>query len=263
MNLRVVTVALLAFAISDCRKVPVSKDSSAPATTESPSSTLTPERLAELEQGQRAADRAEARDRAELIRPALPDFKAASERTKLALTLVLEKRHIKKGEPLRYRLEIRNAGRDSYTFFESPHSFIKDGSLTDTYFKALLKTPNGKTEELEARSQGMAQVYEFKLPNDRFMSDQQKDEAIAEMNREAGSKRALMITIKPGEALVTRSIPPGSGFRPLDSDLRRLKPGGYSLRFVYERPKLYHSDDLGIPIVLEMKSNEVHFEVLP
>lgn len=224
---------------------------------------LTPERRAWMEELNRQDEIREKKDRAELVKEAQPGFRPQSDRAKLAMKLVVEKTRIKRGEPIRYRLEMQNVARDSFIFFDRPHSFVKDGSLSDTCFKAFLTDSKGRKNELESPPGGMGQVYEFKLPNDRYLTDEQKAEAIAEMNREADRNRELMVTLNPGETLLTRAEPAGSGFRPLDADLSMLKPGRYSLTFAYDCPKPEGVDDLpDVPIIRQMRSEPVSLEVL-
>jgi hypothetical protein len=265
-TLPIAVLLSVCWGLAACKKSSQSSSSpESPAVVVSTAGTsrLFPERRAQLEREREEDLAAERRDHAELVKPARPGFKPQSDTAKLAMRLVVERTRIKMGEPIRYRLEMQNVARDSVTFIDSPHSFVKDGSLSDTYFKAYLTDSRGRKQELESPIGGLAQVYEFKLPNERYLTEQQKTEAIAELNRQADRQRELMVTLMPGEVLVTRSDPPKSAFRPLDADLRHLKPGRYSLRFVYAREKLYGSDDVDLQIILEMRSNPVSLEITP
>jgi hypothetical protein len=77
---------------------------------------------------------------------------------------------------------------------------------------------------------------EFELPNSRFMTPQQQEEAVADLNESARRADELLIYLQPGETLVSRGDSGrGPGFRSLTVDLS-AHPGSYSLSISYSDP---------------------------
>lgn len=147
---------------------------------------------------------AEQRDRRELTLQARRDWKPESAGRKMTILLILDKSSIRRGESPRYRLEIRNVGREPLAFREAPPSFIKDGSLCGTEdFRILLKSKRG----------------EESLPCE------------PEISPPASS--GLDLTLKSGDYLLTRPDGPRDRFRALRAGRRFDSLGRYRLKVVY------------------------------
>ena len=179
-----------------------------------------------------------AHDSPEFILPAPKDFKPESASKKLSLRILLEKPAIRRGQPLRYRLELQNLGRKSILLSEHNSSFIKSGVFSwPSRFHCYVTPPDTKTRPVRTLLAGAADAVEIPVPNARFMTQGQAEETLNEMNERARQERELSVDIQPGETLVTQSEPKGSGFRDLKSDPGLLKsPGKYSIHCAYEDP---------------------------
>ncbi|MCR4295737.1 MAG: hypothetical protein NUW21_09405 [Elusimicrobia bacterium] len=176
---------------------------------------------------------AEQKDRRELLRQPREDWKPGSSARKLSIQLLAERDKIRKGEPLGYRLEMQNAGREPLPVKEDAPSFVKDGSLCGlSAFRLYATPPKGKERLLPCRSEDAAEVRPSTAPARRPPS-------------------GLDVTLLPGEYLLTRGSGPGKPFRPLETALAFEALGTYRLKVVYEKD--------GFKAV----SNTVRVEVVP
>ena len=145
----------------------------------------------------------QAKDRKELVLQSKGDWKPAAVAQKLNVMLILEKGGLVTGDKVRYRLEIKNSGRNPVAFLESAPSFIKDGSFCAPSDFAFFVTPPGGAEQ--------------PLP--------------CEPSAAAGS--GLDLTLASGEYLLTRPEGPASRFRELRTPFHFDALGTYRLKLVY------------------------------
>lgn len=184
-----------------------------------------------------ASARQEEKDRKELVQPPPPGWKPGTERRKLKLTLIPEKTIIRKGESLRYRLEIQNIGRENIGFYEPFSAFVKSGDLYGPHSYRFYATPPGGKEERMGRpilpSEGILPADEIKFPENMSVKD--KDAVFEKLKMEDRLERGLSLTLRPGETLFTRLDPKtGSRFRELWTDVQFENAGTYRVRVVYE-----------------------------
>lgn len=197
----------------------------------------------------------EAEDRKELVRPA-PDFWRPESRGRaLKLTLFLEKTTLRAGEPLRYRLEVQNIGEKEIFLHEDP-SFIKTGRLLGAKYLPLLTTPDGVESRLSPPLHlfGHAPL----KPAQEEYTAMTAAELTAALKREESrdwTKNKLILNLRPGEAIVTRSDAASGRFRELKTDAGFDRPGKYRLRFVFE--------ETAISAKIRAESPPVAFEVVP
>lgn len=157
---------------------------------------------------------AQEQDRKDLVRSPKRAWEPENAARKLNLLLLTDKARIRVGEAFRYRLEMRNAGREPLPFKETAPSFIKDGSLCgDTAFRFHATPPGGKERLLECRPKA-AGVQASTAPA-----------AIPESG--------LDLTLPPGEYLLTRGSGAAAGFRELRTSFVFDSPGVYRLKAVY------------------------------
>lgn len=150
------------------------------------------------------------KDRAELTLQSRRGWTPEDAPRKLTMLLVSEKTSIRKGEGFRYRLEIRNVGREPVAFEEPAPSFIKDGSLCGSRGYRFYATPPREAERL--------------LP--------------CEPETGAAADSGLDLTLRPGDYLLTRRDGPASPFRTLRTKFRFDTLGTYRVRAVYSAAKL-------------------------
>lgn len=97
-----------------------------------------------------AAKRLEAINQQTMVRPAPADFKPSEREREIRLSISLEKRTIRPGEPLRYHLELTNVGRSTITYLEGRPSIFKYGSLSNSDTIAFyVMEPDGQKLKLE------------------------------------------------------------------------------------------------------------------
>lgn len=144
------------------------------------------------------------RDRRELTLQARRDWTPEAAARKLSILLIVEKEKVRRGESVRYRLEVRNLGRESLLFREAAPSFIKDGSLCGGRAWRVLVASAGEERALPC------------------------EPAAA---RAAGSP--LELALKPGDYLLTRPTSAADRFRVLPAGRRFDEPGRYRLRVAY------------------------------
>lgn len=143
-------------------------------------------------------------DRKELVLQPRQEWKAGVAARKLTILLLLDKTSIRTGDAFRYRLEMRNVGREPLPFKETAPSFIKEGSLCGANgFKFYATPPGGRERILPCKP---------KAPK-------------------PGS--GLDLTLLPGEYLLTRSEGPESRFRRLETEFPFETVGTYRLKAVY------------------------------
>lgn len=141
---------------------------------------------------------------------------------KLSLQLISEKSSVVTGGKFRYRMEIRNVGRDQVVFNDPSPSFIKDGSLCGSSGFSFSVTSSAGAEQA--------------LPCDSTTP--------------TAPGSGLALALKPGEYLLTRPEGPGRRFRELRTAFHFEKPGTYRIKAVYSVPGL------------RAESNAVVFDVL-
>ncbi len=205
---------------------------------------------------ERLKDRAEheAEDRKELVRPA-PDFWRPESRGRaLKLTLFLEKKTLRAGESLRYRLEAQNIGEKEIFLHEDP-SFIKTGQIMDDEYRPFLTTPDG----LETRMSPPFALFSGGPQNPpevdfTGMTEVKAQAAVKRLESRDWTKNKLILHLRPGETIVTRSDP-GGRFRDLKTGTVFQRPGKYRLRFVF--------DEIAISAKVRAESPPVAFEVVP
>lgn len=149
--------------------------------------------------------------RKELVSRAPAEWEPGPADRKLLMTMSAESTTLRPGAKLRYRVALKNVGRQEYPVYEDP-SFLKDGSASlSSAFRVYIRFPGGTESQLPP--------------------------PILSFERPAASERtepsSLFVRLAPGETITSRAIPPGSGFRDLDTALRFDRPGRYALRVVF------------------------------
>ena len=155
------------------------------------------------------------KDRAELVLQSRRGWVSENAPRKLTLMLISEKSSVRKGEVSRYRLEIKNVGREPITFKESAPSFIKGGSLCGDHGYRFYVTPPGRTER-------------------RLPCEPANAAVTAAMPPDTG----LDQTLRSGDYLLTRPDGLTTRFRTLKTAFRFNRLGIYRLRVVYTDGKL-------------------------
>lgn len=174
------------------------------------------------------------RDRMELVRQPKEEWKPGEAARGLEMLLLVERHKIRKGEPLNYRLEMRNVGRDPILFQEDPPSFIKEGSLCGSHgFKFYAAPPRGKEQALTCRPAGTGEVH-------------------VGTRAAAAPEPGLDLTLLPGEYLLTRGAGPGRPFRTLTAAEPFDKTGTYRLKAVFTQKNGFRAE-----------SNAIAIEVVP
>lgn len=151
------------------------------------------------------------KDRAELTLQSRRGWTPETSPRKLTILLISEKTKVRKGESFRYRLEIRNVGREPVVFKEPAPSFIKDGSLCGSHGYRFYATPPRGTER--------------PLPCEPAAGP-------------ATADSGLDLTLRPGDYLLTRRDGPANPFRTLRTKFRFDTLGTYRIRAVYSAAKL-------------------------
>ncbi|HXT01664.1 MAG TPA: hypothetical protein VN915_13405 [Elusimicrobiota bacterium] len=129
---------------------------------------------------------------------------------KLSIQLIPEKTSEPSGGKFRYRMEIRNVGRQPVVFKDEAPSFINDGSLCGASgFHFVVTPPDGgeRTAPCDPASKAAGAPFDAAL--------------------------------KPGEYLLTRPESAGDRFRALQTPLPFEKPGKYLVKAVYDAPGLH------------------------
>lgn len=148
------------------------------------------------------------RDRQELVLQARRDWKPEIAGRKLTIALISEKSSIRRGEPFRYRLEVRSVGAGKVAMAEASPSFIKDGVLCGDHgwsFSAVL--PGGERRVLPCAP----------LPP----------------SGPPASSAGVAIELNPGDYLLTRRESPSTPFRSLLTSFAFTRLGTYRLRAEY------------------------------
>ena len=175
------------------------------------------------------------KDRHELVLQPKEAGKPGTVPLKLTIQLISEKSNLSLGDKYRYRLEIRNVGREPVAFRESAPSFIKDGSLCAPADFSLLVTPPGGAERAVPCEPASAPAA-------------------------AGS--ALDLTLQSGEYLLTRPEGPSSRFRELRTPFHFDRPGTYRLKTVYAAAGLRaESNTVAVDVVKRKKIVPLHVAV--
>jgi hypothetical protein len=197
------------------------------------------------------------KDRAELVRPKSPGFKADGREKSLKLTLFPFKTRLRPGESLWYRLEIQNVGTSSVTWTES-NSFFKNGiHLGSEFIHIYLTLPEGK----EVR--GMANPLNFghcpetaktiKPLEASGLSEEDFKDKLTKATAISDIEGGLELVLAPGETLSTRpwnyknpcfpktlgeteKTALSRGFREWPWDMNHAAPGTYGLRFEFSQP---------------------------
>jgi hypothetical protein len=206
---------------------------------------------------ERLKDRAEheAEDRKELVRPA-PDFWRPETRgLALRLELSLEKTTYRVGEPLRYRLEVQNVGEKEFLLHEDP-SFIKTGKLMSRGYRAILTTPG----EGEIRLSPPLRLFgggPLKPADEKYaaMTAAELTAAVKRVESREWTKNKLILHLRSGETIVTRSDDAGGRYRELQTEAAFDRPGKYLLRFIFDETANYAK--------VHAESPPVAFEVVP
>ncbi len=237
--------------------------------------------------------RREAEDRAELVKPAPPDFKPEGRRA-ARLKLIPKSPTMRVGENFWYRLELQNVGREPISLDESP-SFWKIGNALNNKVEFRITSPEGKEERGVVKYpllfHCIPKQYEFpkyivtEQDRRRFLDDLSEKK-----RREISRSEHLMVTLQPGETLVTRpwawgdddersrleeeceisDFPVAGEFRELvlRSDFKFDRPGAYRIKALYMDPhpkpptEADFSDDLKFGISREktIKRHEERLE---
>lgn len=189
-------------------------------------------------------------DRAELVRPAPPDFKPENADRRIRLRLTSQKEMMRADERFWYRLELQNVGRKPIYWHEKS-SFFKHGRIGYTHFKFFVRQPDGKEWEV-----GPPLPY-FRRPRKELFPPGVTPAEEARLFKRLvakGDVNDLSITLFPGETLVTRAwvsrnsdeateilsrgedpdaAIPGL-YRELPTSLRFDQKGTYYVRVVYD-----------------------------
>ena len=152
-----------------------------------------------------AQRRARNPDYSELVLQPRRGWTPEAQAQKVSLLLLCEKDRIKFKEQVRYRIEIRNVGRDPVVFKETGPSFIKEGSLCGA---------GGFRFEVAGKAGAFTRMPCQEGPAGR------------------PPQSGLDLELWAGEFLLTRSGSPADRFRDLLTPYR-FKRGTYRIRAVY------------------------------
>jgi len=226
------------------------------------------------------------KDRKELISPPPPDFRPEAVGRKIKLGVVVEKKILRRGDRLRFRLLVQNIGTKTVDWNEDFFKLEKvNGAGSVLEWKYILTEPGGVEVKLERAFRPSPDPLEYGdqiIFPEHWTDDQIEAEKrrISAASEASGSLRARLYS---GETI--RTAPP-NGFRDfgLEYDFKTL--GTYRLRVVYNDAPLqpYTEEDLDeivgddeagrkrrVASRLEfnqsrlgvVKSNVVSFEVVP
>jgi hypothetical protein len=191
----------------------------------------------------------EIRDRKELVTPAPNGFRASAGAQRIKLKLSVEKKNVRLGESLRYRLEIVNLGAEPYDYSEGP-SFFKSGGLPHDRISLILKEPDGSTVSLRSPIGSGPDTTNAEIKFSPDLSEAQKEAKFDSMRRKSAADSKLLVTLAPGESIGTRGDAK-YGFRDLVTR-DKLEPGSYELHA--------ELDGLFKP---GLRSNNAHFTIEP
>lgn len=190
-----------------------------------------------------ALDQLAAFNRKTMVLPAPADFKPENAKRKIRLKLTLEKTVIKPGDPLRFRLEVTNVGREPIDYDEPSPSIFKYGGPNDSEFIKLFATaPDGKRDWLISltSSRRVAQ-YMAKAPPPPSIPNESSgltgDAADGPTSADASlATNEFKVRLLPGETLRSRGDWNATGdvFRTLLTDQEFDQPGTYKIEAVLD-----------------------------
>lgn len=251
--------------VAACLAIPADASELAPPTTATLRSMID-----SYSEQSRVEGEVRAKDRAEMVRPAPRDFKPETKGRRLSVIFVPRSAKLKVRETLWYRLEIKNLGSETVTFWESP-SFLKYGTFWDDgKWKFIVVTPSGARRRIplhrygDARDAGRRRARGILIPGSERMT---KEELTRQFEIERARNRAdkgLSVELAPGETLVSRAWrwitdevyaerlarnesdlyprPPGA-FRELWTDFKFHEAGRYSIQVEYDDSPLGPPDE--------------------
>lgn len=229
----------------------------------------------------------EREDRKELVWPAPKGYSPKVAARKLEMRLIPRSGTLRAGDSFWYRIEIQNVG-DRPAGIRTAAFLKGDGDADWTPFQFIITGPDGKSEEVllgskarylkrgrsdpelhmtEWEEKNMVKLEDFdcgalgdayaahiiKTPDWSHLSKSQKDQAFREWSYRKERKHDLVVTLLPGETLVSRpwqyhacredeakrrfggdDFPPPSGkFRELKTPYPFGKPGIYRLKVIF------------------------------
>lgn len=206
------------------------------------------------QQSQARSDRWEARDRAELVRPAPPGYKPPFKGKKVVLRLIPRDKILRPGQEFWYRLELTNAGTKPIWWSGDEGAFFKTGHLQPGgKIRFFVIDEAGRRQQMLEPEHGTGSLAsDIRLP--AGWTKEQRAEFIAELNDPRRNK--LDIELRPGETLVSRGGPdpsdeeeialieagknpatfPRGPYRTLNTRYTFQKPGRYRLQVTMENP---------------------------
>jgi hypothetical protein len=178
-----------------------------------------------------------------MVVAAPPDFKPEPVARKVRLRLILEKSTLRSGERPRFRLEMRNVGREPIDYSEARASFfVKDASVNDSLIMHfyVLDSQSRRTELLPARPfQPDRPPYVEYLPDS--MPQAEKEKWLKQTNALSAAHSTFKIKLLPGETLhsIGDDDSPRDFFRTLYTTAHfKKKPGTYRLQVeLDDRPR--------------------------
>lgn len=208
-----------------------------------------------LQESKRHSDYWEARDRAELVRPAPPGFKPPFKGKKVLLRLIPRDKILHSGQEFWYRLELINIGTKPIKWSGDEGAFFKSGDLQPMgKIRFFVVEPSGKRLELLGPEHGLGGSGDSALRFPKGMSEKERDEFMARLNDPGRGE--LSVGLKPGETLISRGGPdpsdeetvalieagkdpdtvPRGAYRSLDTRYRFEVPGAYKVQVTMENP---------------------------
>lgn len=190
-------------------------------------------------------------DRPLYVTPAPKKFRPRGKGELIVMKLTLEKTTIRRGTPIRCRLEIANVGSVPYVFIEHSQSFFKTGRLPSDALNMSVKGPRGKESFARSKFPGNSDIAaEIHLP--AGLTEAEKAAMVESMKRDKRSTTTLFQRLAPGETLHTRGDTAPNGFRTFDIGSWLNSDGDYELYMVLDAFSKS-----------ERKSNRVHLKVVP
>lgn len=183
-----------------------------------------------------AEDRLAEIHRRTMVKPAPADFKPEPVARKVRLRMTLEKQKIRVGEPLRFRLEMTNVGRETIDYFEHRSSvFVKDGGMIDS-LTIHFYLADGRKERRKLLPRSFPRPYPDRAASEvegppSGLSKKEMEKWFVETNAMGQAHATFKVKLLPGETLhsVGDDDSPVENFKTLDTQETFNEPGTYQL----------------------------------
>ncbi len=190
-------------------------------------------------------------DRPIYVDPAPKNFKIQGKGARVKIRLVLEKSKIRKGDPIRYRLEMTSVGTEPYLFGEFSSSFFKTGRVPSDAFVLLIKDSSGKAHSAHSPRSSHTDVMMEEIKFPPGLSEADKASRVKQMQREKSAAGTVMQRLSPGETLHTLGDAPGDKFRTLPLESYFTAVGTRELTMVFRAFSKHEVKSNGVMLTIE------------